>query len=154
MNKKVIFDTCILVSVLIYPKREIAKIFKKSLLNYKVITSNAILEEIFDVITRKKFDQFRDIEERISWFNIYKRSVEINPVNIIINDCLDPKDNKFLELAVSSNADVIVSSDPHLLNMNPYKNIEILNISDFQKKYLSTNLISTNLNKLFEDYLE
>ncbi|BBE51205.1 hypothetical protein OYT1_ch1660 [Ferriphaselus amnicola] len=40
--------------------------------------------------------------------------------------CRDPRDNKFLALAIVSNADVIVSSDDDLLSLNPYGNILVL----------------------------
>lgn len=36
-----------------------------------------------------------------------------------ITACRDPKDNKFLEVAVAGNADAIVSGDDDLLALNP-----------------------------------
>jgi putative PIN family toxin of toxin-antitoxin system len=40
--------------------------------------------------------------------------------------CRDEKDNKFLELAVSSNANIIVTGDLDLLVLNPFQAIEIV----------------------------
>ncbi len=48
-----------------------------------------------------------------------------------ITDCRDPKDNKFLELAIDGKADYIVSGDKDLLVLNPYRNMPILNANDF-----------------------
>jgi uncharacterized protein len=40
--------------------------------------------------------------------------------------CRDPKDDKFLELAMSGGADVIVSGDADLLVLNPFRGIPIV----------------------------
>lgn len=45
--------------------------------------------------------------------------------------CRDPKDDKFLELAVNGNADYIVTGDRDLLVLNPFQNIAILSVSEF-----------------------
>jgi predicted nucleic acid-binding protein len=36
-----------------------------------------------------------------------------------VTDCPDPKDNKFLELAETSGAELIIASDPHCSNLSP-----------------------------------
>ena len=43
-----------------------------------------------------------------------------------IQACRDVKDDKFLELAVNGNADVIVTGDADLLVLNPFREIEII----------------------------
>jgi uncharacterized protein len=48
-----------------------------------------------------------------------------------IDLCRDPKDNKFLELAVSGNADFIITGDEDLLVLNTFRNIEIISVNDF-----------------------
>jgi uncharacterized protein len=40
--------------------------------------------------------------------------------------CRDPTDDKFLELAVSGHADLIVSGDADLLALNPFRDIRIV----------------------------
>jgi putative PIN family toxin of toxin-antitoxin system len=47
-------------------------------------------------------------------------------VEVRIAVCRDPKDDKFLELAVSGQATHIVTGDTDLLALNPYQGIEIL----------------------------
>ena len=53
--------------------------------------------------------------------------VKICPITVAVTDCRDPNDNKFLELAVSAPAVLILSSDPDLLVLNPYQGIAIVN---------------------------
>lgn len=55
-----------------------------------------------------------------------------------ITECRDPKDDKFLELAVSADVSCIVTGDkdllilhPCLLNRQAFRNIPILNATDF-----------------------
>jgi len=44
----------------------------------------------------------------------------------MVTDCPDPKDNKFLALAETIGAELIISSDPHLTDMHPWRGIPIL----------------------------
>ena len=43
-----------------------------------------------------------------------------------IHDCKDPKDSRFLALALDSKSGCIISGDEHLLAMNPWRGIEIV----------------------------
>ena len=43
-----------------------------------------------------------------------------------ISDCRDPKDNRFLALALDSESDCIISGDADLLALNPWRRIEIV----------------------------
>ena len=45
--------------------------------------------------------------------------------------CRDPKDDKFLELAVNGHADLIVSGDADLLALNPFREIPIVTPATF-----------------------
>lgn len=47
-------------------------------------------------------------------------------------ECGDPKDDKYLALAATGKADVIVGSDArHLLSMHPWRGISILSPADY-----------------------
>lgn len=48
-----------------------------------------------------------------------------------IDECRDPSDNKFLELALCGNADVLVTGDNDLLVLNPFRGIAIVTPRDF-----------------------
>lgn len=45
--------------------------------------------------------------------------------------CRDPKDDKFLELAVNGHADLIISGDADLLALNPFRGISIVTPAHF-----------------------
>lgn len=48
-----------------------------------------------------------------------------------VPDCRDPKDDKYLELALSTGAETIVSSDSDLLVLDPWRNIRILSPGEY-----------------------
>jgi predicted nucleic acid-binding protein len=48
-----------------------------------------------------------------------------------VTDCRDPKDNKYLELALAGGASAIVSSGDDLLVLDPWRGIRILRPADY-----------------------
>jgi putative PIN family toxin of toxin-antitoxin system len=48
-----------------------------------------------------------------------------------VTDCRDPKDDKYLELALTSGAETIVSSDSDLLVLHPWCGVRILGPADY-----------------------
>src|SRR5258708_37909952 len=58
-------------------------------------------------------------------------------VRVVVDDVpavsRDPKDDIFLACADVRRADTIISEDNDLLVLNPYKSIQIVNVSDFLK---------------------
>jgi predicted nucleic acid-binding protein len=53
------------------------------------------------------------------------RGEAVTPIERI-TACRDPRDDKFLEVAVTGEADVIVSGDQDLLTLHPFAGIPIL----------------------------
>lgn len=56
--------------------------------------------------------------------------VPFKPAERVMN-CRDPKDDKYLELALASRADTIVSSDRDLLVLHPWRGVRILQPADY-----------------------
>jgi uncharacterized protein len=52
-----------------------------------------------------------------------------------ITDCRDPKDNKFLELAVSGCATCIISGDADLLVLHPFRSIPVMAPNKFLSQF-------------------
>ena len=59
---------------------------------------------------------------------------EVKKISETIIECRDPKDNKFLELAVCANA-TCITGDKDLLILHPFRNIPILNAVDFLNNF-------------------
>lgn len=133
--KRIVFDTSSLVPVCLHPEREPAQIFRYVLLHHQLFASSAVLEELKTVLSRQKFDLWRPAQQRLAWFKRYQAAVTcVEPLEQV-EDCRDPKDNKFLSLALAANADVLVASDIHLLELHPYRSIDILRLGEFKGQY-------------------
>lgn len=50
--------------------------------------------------------------------------------------CDDPDDDKFIECAIASNTQIIISGDKHLLKVSGYNKIKVLRPRDFIERYL------------------
>lgn len=133
-RKRVVFDTSALIAACLYPDREPARIFKRTLLEHDVLASAETFNELASVLRRDKFNAWKPFEHRLMWVRMFHEAVVLVEATTPITECRDPKDNKFLELAVSAKADFIVSSDTHLLELHPFRGIQILQLSIFKQQ--------------------
>jgi len=97
----------------------------------RLLVSTATIAELNDVLRRPKFDKYVTEAERLEFLAALVREADKIVVSEAITDCRDPKDNKFLELAVSGQGNHILSSDPDLLVLHPYRGIAILTPQQF-----------------------
>jgi len=104
---------------------------KKATRTGKIVASIATYDEFVEVFLRSKFDKYISIETRLAILSEFKRLALFIEISETITDCRDPKDNKFLELAVSANASCIISGDKDLLILHPFRNIPIFNAVGF-----------------------
>jgi predicted nucleic acid-binding protein len=70
-------------------------------------------------------------DERLAFLATLVREAELVVVTAVVTDCRDPKDNKFLELALSGKATHIVSGDEDLLVLHPFRGVLILTLQAF-----------------------
>lgn len=132
---RVVFDTNVLVSALLFEDSTPARAFFAALKRGKVLLSAPLAEEINRIIYRPKFDRYLMNEQRADFIAALVESSELVEVKETITVCRDPKDNMVLELAVSGKADVVVTGDEDLLVLNPFEEIAILNPTDFLENY-------------------
>ena len=132
---RVVFDTNVLVSALLFENSTPAQAFFAALKHGKVLLSAPLAEEINRIIYRPKFDRYLTDEQRADFITALVESSVLIEIKETITACRDPKDNMILELAVSGEADVIVTGDSDLLVLNPFEEIAILNPKDFLETY-------------------
>lgn len=90
-----------------------------------------MIEELNTTLRREKFNRYLLEQERLAFLEHLVRVATIIEITVTITECRDPKDNKFLELAVSGKADYIITGDDDLLTLNPFREIRILTPRDF-----------------------
>jgi putative PIN family toxin of toxin-antitoxin system len=98
-----------------------------------IVVSEAIVEEVSRVLTypkiRKVYQAERHREELIeAILKIVKFAQTTKKVNVVAEH---PADNKFIECALASGADYVISGDKHLLKIGSYKKIKMLSVSEF-----------------------
>ena len=130
-RKRVVLDTNILISRLLSRHSVPAKAFDLAIVNHQILTSEATLIELADVLSRAKFDPYVTIGERQDFLRMFDRIAERIEVARPVRVCRDPKDDKFLELASDGEADVIVTGDDDLLVLDPFRGISILTPARF-----------------------
>jgi putative PIN family toxin of toxin-antitoxin system len=134
MNKpKFIFDTNAFISAILLENSVNAQALDKAFKSGEVIVSGATFSEFTQVLSRKKFDKYLTNERRLQALGKLERDTILQPVTIKLNACRDPKDDKYLELAVDSNATCIITGDKDLLILHPFRNIPILTAAEFLK---------------------
>ena len=126
MTNRVVFDTNVLVSAALFRKSVSGQAFEKAILDGDVLFSKDTRAELVEVLDRPKFDKYLTKSERLQFISLFVEAAIMVEVTETITDCRDPKDNKFLELAVSGNATHIVSGDDDLLALQPFRGITIL----------------------------
>lgn len=126
-----VFDTNMIVSAALLTESTPRQAFDKALDQGKVLISVPVLLEFAEVLSRKKLDKYLLEEERMRFLVALLREAELVETTETVTDCRDAKDNKFLELALSGNADYVVSGDEDLLVLNPFRGIPILTAREF-----------------------
>ena len=128
---RVVIDTNVWVSRLLIAGSVPARAVDAALARFEVVVSEASVEELADVLSREKFDRYVSPQDREEFLRRLLQVTTVVPVLSEITDSGDPKDNRFLALALDSGSGCIVSGDDHLLALNPWRGIEIISPEEF-----------------------
>jgi len=121
-----VFDTNVLISAILDVKSSAANALLKARNQGRLLVSYEIAQEYLSVFSRKKFDKWISFDSRIHFIeNIIENSMSVDVMRQV-SECRDIKDNMFLSLAVSAEANCIVSGDKDLLVLHPFCGIPIL----------------------------
>ena len=126
-----VLDTNVLVSALLMKKSTARDALDKARRSGEILLSLATIEELRDVLSRSAFDRYIDEEDRLKFLALLVKEAKLAEITESVRECRDPKDDKFLELAVSGGASLIVSGDKDLQVLHPFRNIPILSPREF-----------------------
>ena len=133
-----VLDTNTLVSAALFPHGLPGRVLDKVVAEGFLIVSVQTWAEFADVLYRDKFDKYLSESRRKAFLD----SVEAVSFTVEIREtftaCRDPKDDKFLEVAVNGYADVIVTGDKDSLVLNPFRNIPIVEARAFLETFGET----------------
>src|SRR5260221_5136794 len=95
-----VFDTNVLVSALLFKNSLPGQCFRRGLEQGTILISAAVIAELADVLSRAKFDRYVYPAERAEFLQRLVHEAELIEINRSLTVSRDPKDDKFLELAV------------------------------------------------------
>ncbi|TYQ23719.1 putative toxin-antitoxin system toxin component, PIN family [Pseudanabaena sp. UWO311] len=128
---RLVLDTNVLISAILSPNSISAKILNWGEDNGVILYSAATLNEVLSVLGSSKFSKYIDHND-IDGLSICIKTVWLF-VEILnqVQLCRDPKDDKFIDLALNGDASHLITGDSDLLVLNPVENTSIINPRTF-----------------------
>ena len=118
---RVVIDTNVWISRLLLAHSVAARAVDKALEEFEVVVSEASVDALADVLSREKLDRYVSVRDREEFLRRLLQVTTMVSVLSEISDCRDPKDNRFLAIALDSQSERIVSGDADLLALNPWR---------------------------------
>jgi uncharacterized protein len=84
-----------------------------------------------EALIRPRFAQASPPERREHILEVLRGEAVWFEPSLRITDCRDPKDDKYLELALAAGGETIVSSDDDVLVLHPWRGVRILRSADY-----------------------
>jgi putative PIN family toxin of toxin-antitoxin system len=126
-----VVDTNVFVSAVVFSLSVPRQAVKKALRDGVVLFSDCTIDELKEVLFRSKFDLYVSRHERAAFLGQLGAVAEFVPIVQLIRECRDPKDDKFLEVALNGKADLIITGDADLLTLHPWREIAILSPANY-----------------------
>ena len=130
-----VLDTNLVISAALIELSLARSAFDLALAKGEILLSAPVQVELSEVFLRSKFDRYVSPLRRLEFLANLIAIATVVQVTESLRICRDPKDDKFLDLAVSGQADCIISGDKDLLVLHPFQAISILSPSDFIVRY-------------------
>lgn len=123
---RAVLDTNVLISAALFPNSLPGEVLNVVISSGSLLVSTATALELRSVLLRPRLSRYLLAEEATEFLASVLRYSE--PIEVVesIEVCRDPRDDKFLELAVSGDATHIVSGDQDVLELHPFRGIPVL----------------------------
>jgi len=125
-----VLDTNVLVAALI-ARGVCAELLEHCAREHAIVTSQPLLDELTDVLTRKFKQRDRDVQAALGLFK--SRFMLVAPDGIDPPVCRDPDDDVVLGTALAGGCGAIVTGDQDLLVLDPFRDVRVLTPSAFWK---------------------
>jgi putative PIN family toxin of toxin-antitoxin system len=132
---RVVLDTNVLISAFVSSKGAPAQIFDLWRAGkLEIVTAQAAIDEIKRVLTYPRIrGRLRYSDEQVQQFLALLKAyaVFLEDLSVAAVVAADPDDDKFLALAIASQAQYVVSGDGHLLDVGVYQGVTIVTPAAF-----------------------
>ena len=125
-RERLVVDTNVFISGLLSGTSHPARVVEHAIEQGQLLGSTATMRELIERLLSPKFDRYASRPRREALLDRLAPIVEMIEIVQHVRACRDPKDDKFLELAVNGAASVIVTGDDDLLSLHPFRGVDIL----------------------------
>ena len=130
-EQRVVVDTNVFISAALMPhsvpRRAVALVMQSA----RLLVSVETVCELNDVLRRPKFDRYASEASRLEYLAAAIQGASLVEATDQLTACRDPKDDKFLNLAVAGRATHIISGDRDLLVLNAFQGVAIVTPQQF-----------------------
>lgn len=126
-HRQVVVDTNVIISAVLSPRGAPALLLKRFFREGQLVFSAATFDELKTRLWRPKFDPYFTLEERQAFLHAMASSARwCEDTQAEGAWCRDPSDNKFIALALATQATRLITGDDDLLCLNPLGELRIL----------------------------
>lgn len=129
-----VLDTSTLIGCLLKPGSVPAHALAAAMQAGDLLVSAETLKELEDVLSRDFLARWRSLEERANFLRLYRETCLLADNITPVKACRDPKDDKFLALCQSGDAQLLISSDRDLLDMHVFEGTQIMSAAEFLQR--------------------
>lgn len=134
-SPRCVVDTNVLISAVLTRDGKPNQAVRETLLHGVLLATVDTLRELETRLERTKFERYLTHADREAYLALIQGAAHLVEITELVEASRDPDDDKFLALAVSGNADVIISGDKDLKVLHPFRGIPILTPAEFLEDY-------------------
>jgi len=138
---KVFFDTNVYVAEALLGDAATQMIAATSTASWRIYSSRYVLDETERVLMRRRLTGGRRLAH-LSRRRIQRRATLVDPAPSRHEVPADSKDSPILRAALSASVDLLVTNDPHLLELSPYEGVRIVSMSEYYQLLQDRGLLS------------
>jgi putative PIN family toxin of toxin-antitoxin system len=103
----------------------------RALSNGVLLVSDKTLAEPAEVLARPRFDRYASRDDRKHFVRLLGGVSQVVPTVHRVSACRDPRDDRFLRVALNGEAHAMISVDGDRLALHPFHGIPTLNRAQF-----------------------
>ena len=130
---RVMLDTNVLISALLFPSERMTKFFENLVVNHTMVLCSYVIDELHMVVERK-FPNKADVVEKLLGRMSYELVYTPKTIDKVMLEIRDVKDYPVIYTAIFEEVDVLVTGDRDFEDLE-LKRPEILTPTAFMEKY-------------------
>ena len=131
---RVMLDTNILVSMIIFPGKMFLDMMENIIKHHKLVLSSYVLEELSDVVVRK-FPKREKAFKKFLAAIPYEKFITPQDMDLSLFEIRDAMDYPVLYSAIVAKTDVLITGDKDILTVENIDRPEILTAREFVAKF-------------------